>query len=82
MTYLPCPCCGYLTASEFGSYEICPVCRWEDDGQTDNDADKVYGGPNERLSLTQARENYKRFGASSERRISMVRPPRPEEFPH
>ncbi|MFF1770133.1 CPCC family cysteine-rich protein [Streptomyces sp. NPDC058249] len=28
-----CPCCGFLTLDERGSYEICPVCFWEDDGQ-------------------------------------------------
>lgn len=27
----PCPCCGYLTSSEPGGYDICPVCGWEDD---------------------------------------------------
>lgn len=28
----PCPCCGYLVFSEPpGTYEICPVCGWEDD---------------------------------------------------
>ncbi|MDD6174414.1 MAG: CPCC family cysteine-rich protein [Firmicutes bacterium] len=29
----PCPVCGtrYLE-EEFGSYEICPVCGWEEDG--------------------------------------------------
>lgn len=31
---LPCPACGFLTVSEayFGSYDICGVCGWEDDG--------------------------------------------------
>lgn len=31
---LPCPVCGFctLTGSGFGSYEICRVCDWEDDG--------------------------------------------------
>lgn len=28
----PCPCCGFLVFTEpSGSYEICPVCDWEDD---------------------------------------------------
>jgi hypothetical protein len=31
---LPCPACGFLTvpATHFGSYNICGVCDWEDDG--------------------------------------------------
>lgn len=28
-----CPCCGFLTLDERGTFEICPVCFWEDDGQ-------------------------------------------------
>ena len=33
MSQLPCPCCGFLTLEqEYGSYVICPVCDWEDDG--------------------------------------------------
>ena len=28
----PCPCCGSLVFAESpGSYDICPVCGWEDD---------------------------------------------------
>lgn len=28
----PCPCCGYLVFDlPTGSYDICPVCAWEDD---------------------------------------------------
>ena len=28
----PCPCCGYLVFDEPpGSYDICPICFWEDD---------------------------------------------------
>lgn len=28
----PCPCCGYFVfGEEPGSYDICPVCGWEDD---------------------------------------------------
>ncbi|WP_448262693.1 CPCC family cysteine-rich protein [Microbacterium aurum] len=31
-TVHPCPCCGHLTLGQPpGSYELCPVCFWEDD---------------------------------------------------
>lgn len=76
-----CPCCGYLTLSERGGYEICPVCFWEDDGQDDHDADDIRGGPNYELSLTRARDNFSRIGACSERVVPHVRAPRPEERP-
>jgi hypothetical protein len=75
-----CPCCGCKTLDDQGGFEICPVCFWEDDGQDDHDADVVRGGPNGTLSLTQARMNYRQYGASEERFISNVRPPRPEEL--
>jgi hypothetical protein len=30
---LPCPACGFLTVEgSYGSYGICQVCGWEDDG--------------------------------------------------
>lgn len=32
MDDLPCPCCGFLTLKcEYGSYDICQICGWEDD---------------------------------------------------
>jgi hypothetical protein len=74
-----CPCCHCLTLEERGSYDICPVCYWEDDGQDDPDADTVRGGPNGSLSLTMARENYISLGACEERFIKNVRPPTSEE---
>lgn len=42
-------------------WDICVLCNWEDDGQTDIDADRVRGGPNGKYSLTQARENFKKY---------------------
>src|SRR5210317_2170947 len=50
-----CPSCGYPTLTERGSYDICDVCDWEDDGQDDEQADEIRGGPNGGLSLTQSR---------------------------
>ena len=74
-----CPCCGYRTLDAGADYEICPVCFWEDDGQRDADADEVRGGPNNGVSLTQARQNFREFGASSHRVLRHVRNPKPEE---
>ena len=76
-----CPCCGYRTLDERGGYDICPVCYWEDDGQDDEDADVVKGGPNGDLSLTQARQNFKKYGAADIRDLSAVRSPNPGELP-
>jgi hypothetical protein len=76
---IACPCCGYLTLGERGGFEICPVCYWEDDGQSEIDADQVRGGPNRELSLTQARANYREYGAISPKLVRFVRKPTPEE---
>ena len=74
-----CPCCKYKTLEERGGFEICPVCRWEDDGQDDLDADAIRGGPNGSLSLSQARKNFTEFGACDLRFKDNVRSPDPSE---
>ena len=68
-----CPCCRFKTLYGRGQEEICPVCFWHDDGQDEADADQIWGGPNYELSLSQARENFKVLGASSERAQRHVR---------
>jgi uncharacterized Zn finger protein (UPF0148 family) len=50
-----CPACGFPTLGERSGWEICWVCFWEDDGQDEADADKVWGGPNGGSSLTKYR---------------------------
>jgi hypothetical protein len=55
----PCPCCQYPMLSERGGYEICHLCGWEDDGQDEPEADRVFGGPNYELSLTVAKVNFR-----------------------
>lgn len=75
-----CPCCDCRILTERAGYEICPVCFWEDDGQASHDADEVRGGPNGSLSLTQARQNFREFGASDRKSLQHVRKPVPEEM--
>jgi hypothetical protein len=53
-----CPSCGYPTLDERNAWEICSICFWEDDGQDDKDADKVFGGPNSDYSLTKHRNEW------------------------
>ena len=82
-TRYPCPCCSFLTCSEepgSGSYNICPVCRWEDD-PVQFRRPELSGGANI-VSLNEARENFKKIGASDVRKLPRVRPPNPEEKPH
>jgi hypothetical protein len=74
-----CPCCNYQTLNDRGRFEICSVCFWQDDGQDDIDADKVNGGPNSSLSLTEARQNYREFGACERRLLEYVRLPTAKE---
>jgi hypothetical protein len=51
----PCPCCGFhtLVLAERGSYDLCEVCDWEDDGVQFDDPD-YRGGANVE-SLNEAR---------------------------
>jgi len=53
-----CPCCSYPTLTSLGSYQVCELCFWEDDGQGDAEANKVWGGPNADYSLAEARQNF------------------------
>ncbi len=68
-----CPCCGYKTLKERppGSYQICDLCFWEDDGvQFD---DPFYRGGANSPSLYEAQLNYIHFGVSDTRFKNMVR---------
>ncbi|WP_183773111.1 CPCC family cysteine-rich protein [Phenylobacterium haematophilum] len=77
----PCACCGYVTLKfppwEDG-YEGCPVCCWTDDQVQTRDPD-FRGGAND-VSLTEARENYRRIGVSDPQWATYAHPPRHEEL--
>ena len=75
-----CPCCRYRTLRSRGGDEICEVCFWHDDGQDDHDAAEVRGGPNGKLSLTQARENFQAYHAVERRVLKYVREPTSDEL--
>ena len=71
-----CPCCGYFTLNEQYSYDICPVCFWEDEYLfNENDESDANDG----VSLAQGRKNYKKFGAMDKKHVIHVRAARPYE---
>jgi hypothetical protein len=72
-----CPCCGYKTLGEPppGTFEICPVCFWEDDSV---DSDFARGA--NALSLRQAQANFQQLGACEDRFKSKVREPTVDEL--
>lgn len=77
----PCPCCGFhtLDTEPPGSYALCAVCFWEDDGVQFDDPD--YAGGANHVSLNEARAHFRRFGTCDPRFAPHVRPPRPDEHP-
>lgn len=75
-----CPCCEYLTFDNIpdGSYDICPVCFWEDDAQQ-NQNPELKGGANT-VSLKEAKKNFRKFNACEERFTKYVRKPLQDEL--
>jgi len=72
-----CPCCGYKTfdIEPDGTYEICPVCFWEDDQLEDPN----YEGGANNVSLKQGQRNFIEFGACDKEMIKHVRKPKKNE---
>ena len=70
-----CPCCGFKTLDEKppGTYDICPICFWEDDTVQYNNPDYT-GGANV-VSLKQAQQNFMKFGASDRKSVNSIRKP-------
>jgi len=76
MESFACPCCGYKTLSEQGSYLICPVCYWEDDLFQSNHPD--LSGAN-KTSLRNAQHNFIKIQVCDLDMKSFIRAPKAEE---
>ncbi len=78
---IECPCCENFTidGGEEVIVDICEVCHWQYDIVMQNNPD-ILIGPNN-VTLNQAKENYKEFGASEKRFEEKVRKPYSEELP-
>ena len=77
----PCPCCGYRTIPNHGDAlaYICPVCFWEIDLFIQKEEEP--SGQNHGLTLVQARENYKKYGAVLPGLKKYCREPKENELP-
>jgi hypothetical protein len=73
----PCPCCGHLVFDGVpGSFEICPICFWEDD--LSQLRFTTTEGAND-VSLVLGQHNYQVVGACELRFRVGVRPPTSDE---
>jgi hypothetical protein len=81
LAHYRCPCCGFhtLPRQPGGTFDLCPVCFWEDDPIQFEDHE--YEGGANTVNLRTAQENFRQFGASERRFLSHVRPPLPDEMP-
>ena len=78
---IQCPCCGYYTIDSDDEVivDICEVCFWQYDEVAHDKPDTMKGANS--VTLNQARENYKKFGACEQRFVNSVRKPLVEELP-
>lgn len=81
MQKIQCPCCKNFTIDIEDEViaDICPVCFWQYDWVAQKYPGRIIG-PNH-ISLIDAINNYKHFGACKECFKSCVRLPYPDEIP-
>lgn len=76
-----CPCCGFYTVEndDVVCFDICEICSWQYDEVAHDKLDTMKGA--NAVTLSEARNNFKSFGASEKRFIGKGRKPFPEELP-
>jgi hypothetical protein len=73
-TKFPCPCCGHrVHEREPGFNQVCPICGWEDDlAQL---RFPLMPGSANTVSLLDAQQNFRDYGASQRSNLGNTRPP-------
>jgi hypothetical protein len=76
-TPYPCPCCGHrtLNCTPPSTWEICPVCYWENAALAKPDL-----GGHDEDDFLRAQASYADIGASRVECLQLVRPPLPHEI--
>ncbi|MEM8737488.1 MAG: DUF6714 family protein [Planctomycetota bacterium] len=74
----PCECCGHRTLDNQpgGTYQICPVCFWEDAPFAEDHFCQQFSNG---ITLRQAQRNYTEYGAATRDFLNDVRPAEPDE---
>ncbi|WP_338870941.1 CPCC family cysteine-rich protein [Spirosoma sp. SC4-14] len=75
---IKCACCNLSTLEAGTVSDICPVCFWQKDFYQEEHINDS-GGPN-LVSLQDAKENYRIWGAIEKRFINLVRLPKKDEL--
>ena len=71
-----CPCCGCIVFAEPpGSYDVCPVCSWEDDALQLEFATTLRGGANGETLFAAQRRCMENAYAAASGRGAVIRPP-------
>lgn len=80
---IECPCCGYYTIDTDDEIivDICEICLWQFDVVAHENPDTIIGA--NKISLNQAKENYKQFDVSKKEYIgrNINRAPKEDEIP-
>lgn len=76
-----CCCCNFkslIQNPKDPTFEICPICYWENDPYQNENPDYI-GGVN-LLCLNSAKLNFKKYHTVEERFKDIVRSPLPDEY--